>query len=41
VKGFPGPGELATKLEEAGFEQVEWGYLTGGIAAIHVGERGG
>jgi demethylmenaquinone methyltransferase / 2-methoxy-6-polyprenyl-1,4-benzoquinol methylase len=39
VKEFPGPGELAEKLGEAGFVSVEWGYLTGGIAAIHVGER--
>lgn len=40
VKEFPGPGELAGKLEEAGFASVDWSYLTGGIAAIHVGERG-
>jgi demethylmenaquinone methyltransferase / 2-methoxy-6-polyprenyl-1,4-benzoquinol methylase len=41
VKEFPGPGELAGKLEEAGFGGVEWGYVTGGIAAIHAGERVG
>jgi demethylmenaquinone methyltransferase / 2-methoxy-6-polyprenyl-1,4-benzoquinol methylase len=39
VKGFPGPAELATKLEEAGFDRAEWRYLTGGIAAIHVGVK--
>ncbi len=38
VKEFPGPGALATLLEEAGFAEAEWGYLTGGIAAIHVGK---
>jgi len=40
VKEFPGPGELARKLEQVGFGSVEWGYLTGGIAAIHVADRG-
>jgi demethylmenaquinone methyltransferase / 2-methoxy-6-polyprenyl-1,4-benzoquinol methylase len=39
VKEFPGPGELADKLGRVGFQSVEWGYVTGGIAAIHVGER--
>ena len=37
VKEFPGPDELAALLREAGFRDVEWRFLTGGIAAIHVG----
>lgn len=41
VKGFPGPEELAERLRDAGFDQVAWTYLTGGIAAIHVAEREG
>ncbi len=39
VKEFPGPDELASKLEGAGFIRAEWRYLTGGIAAIHVGVK--
>jgi len=39
VKEFPGPDVLARKLAAAGFERPEWEYLTGGIAAIHVGTR--
>jgi len=41
VKEFPGPDELAEKLQAAGFVETPWSYLTGGIAAIHVGVRGG
>jgi demethylmenaquinone methyltransferase / 2-methoxy-6-polyprenyl-1,4-benzoquinol methylase len=40
VRSFPGPEALAERMMEAGFPTVEWGYLTGGIAAIHVGVRG-
>jgi demethylmenaquinone methyltransferase / 2-methoxy-6-polyprenyl-1,4-benzoquinol methylase len=39
VKSFPGPDALARKLVEAGFAGADWQYLTGGIAAIHVGTR--
>ncbi len=39
VKEFPGPVRLADMLGEAGFATAEWGYLTGGIAALHVGTR--
>ena len=39
VKEFPGPAELARVLAESGFESVEWKFLTGGIAAIHVAIR--
>jgi demethylmenaquinone methyltransferase/2-methoxy-6-polyprenyl-1,4-benzoquinol methylase len=40
VKDFPGPEALAEKLRAAGFGEVEWRYLTGGIAALHVGRKG-
>jgi demethylmenaquinone methyltransferase / 2-methoxy-6-polyprenyl-1,4-benzoquinol methylase len=39
VKAFPGPDALASLLRDAGFAAAEWRYLTGGIAAIHVGTR--
>ena len=37
VKEFPGPKELAEKMEAAGFSDARWTLLTGGIAAIHHG----
>ena len=37
VKEFPGPKELAEKMETAGFKTATWKLLTGGIAAIHHG----
>ncbi|WP_405284482.1 class I SAM-dependent methyltransferase [Gaopeijia maritima] len=35
VKEFPGPQELAGKLEGAGFAEAGWSLVTFGIAAIH------
>lgn len=40
VLRFPEPPELAEKMEAAGFHDVEWRRLSGGIAALHVGVRG-
>jgi demethylmenaquinone methyltransferase/2-methoxy-6-polyprenyl-1,4-benzoquinol methylase len=37
VRRFPGAAELAGAMREAGFDPVEWEYLTFGIAALHVG----
>ena len=37
VKEFPGPNEFGGLFEEAGFEDVGWQLLTGGIAALHWG----
>ncbi|SVB94046.1 uncharacterized protein METZ01_LOCUS246900, partial [marine metagenome] len=37
VKEFPGPEGLGRLFDEAGFSDVEWRLLTGGIAAIHWG----
>jgi len=37
VKEFPGPPELAALFESAGFRDVRWKLLTGGIAALHWG----
>lgn len=41
VRDFPGPGELAEKMRSAGFGDVQWSYLTAGIAAIHLGRKPG
>jgi demethylmenaquinone methyltransferase/2-methoxy-6-polyprenyl-1,4-benzoquinol methylase len=37
VKGFPGPAELAARFTRAGFGDVGWTLVSGGIAAIHWG----
>ena len=39
VRRFPGPDDLADALERAGFAQVSWRLLAGGIVAIHTGAR--
>ncbi len=39
VKRFPGPPELAAKLEAAGLEKIRYVLTAGGIIAIHVGEK--
>jgi demethylmenaquinone methyltransferase / 2-methoxy-6-polyprenyl-1,4-benzoquinol methylase len=39
IRRFPGQEELARLMREAGFEQVGYRNLTGGIAALHCGWR--
>jgi demethylmenaquinone methyltransferase/2-methoxy-6-polyprenyl-1,4-benzoquinol methylase len=39
VLEFPDPDRLAALLAAAGFAGVSWEGLTGGIVALHVGER--
>lgn len=39
VLQFPGPEELAARMNSAGFGDVRWEYQTGGIAAVHAGTR--
>lgn len=39
VLAFPEPDALASKLSEAGFSDVEWVTLWGGIVALHTGTR--
>jgi demethylmenaquinone methyltransferase/2-methoxy-6-polyprenyl-1,4-benzoquinol methylase len=39
VLAFPEPPELAQRLTAAGFADVRWESMTGGIVAIHTGER--
>jgi demethylmenaquinone methyltransferase/2-methoxy-6-polyprenyl-1,4-benzoquinol methylase len=38
VKRFPGPEELAEMLGRAGFADVSFRLLAGGIVALHVGQ---
>jgi demethylmenaquinone methyltransferase/2-methoxy-6-polyprenyl-1,4-benzoquinol methylase len=37
VRKFPDAPGLASLMKEAGFQPVEWEYLTFGIAALHIG----
>jgi len=39
IRGFPDQRALATELEAAGFREVGWTNLTGGIVALHTGVR--
>jgi demethylmenaquinone methyltransferase / 2-methoxy-6-polyprenyl-1,4-benzoquinol methylase len=40
VRSFPSPRGLAEKMDGAGFKQVRYTVLAGGIIAIHSGVRG-
>jgi demethylmenaquinone methyltransferase/2-methoxy-6-polyprenyl-1,4-benzoquinol methylase len=39
VSRFPDQKRLASMMREAGFEEVEYQNLTGGVAALHLGMR--
>jgi demethylmenaquinone methyltransferase / 2-methoxy-6-polyprenyl-1,4-benzoquinol methylase len=39
VRRFPGPDDLAALFRQAGFEDVSYRLLAGGIVALHVAER--
>lgn len=39
IRQFPKQEELARRMKDAGFEQVEVINLSGGIAAIHIGSK--
>jgi demethylmenaquinone methyltransferase/2-methoxy-6-polyprenyl-1,4-benzoquinol methylase len=39
VMEFPAPPALRARMEAAGFQRCDWHLLTGGIAAVHWGER--
>ncbi len=41
VLSFPDPPSLARLMHRAGFGAVRWETYTGGIVAVHIGERGG
>jgi demethylmenaquinone methyltransferase/2-methoxy-6-polyprenyl-1,4-benzoquinol methylase len=40
VAAFPSPEALAERLRDAGFRDVSWSILHGGIAALHLARRG-
>ena len=40
VLAFPEPAELATRMSLAGWSDVQWDVMTGGIVAAHYGVRG-
>jgi demethylmenaquinone methyltransferase/2-methoxy-6-polyprenyl-1,4-benzoquinol methylase len=37
VRKFPAAPELAAMMQRAGFQDVSFEYLTGGIVALHLG----
>ena len=37
VRKFPTAGELAGKMRDAGFSEISFEYMTGGIVALHLG----
>ena len=39
IRTFPDQRSLAAELESAGFREVRWTNLTGGIVALHVGTK--
>lgn len=39
VRRFPGPDDLAAAMRRAGFAQVGWRLLGGGIVSLHVAEK--
>jgi len=39
VRRFPGPDDLSALFERAGFEDVRYRLLGGGIVALHVGTK--
>jgi demethylmenaquinone methyltransferase / 2-methoxy-6-polyprenyl-1,4-benzoquinol methylase len=39
VRRFPGPDDLSTLLDRAGFEDVRYRLLGGGSVALHIGTR--
>jgi demethylmenaquinone methyltransferase/2-methoxy-6-polyprenyl-1,4-benzoquinol methylase len=40
IKKFPDAPQLAADMENAGFEEVKYELLTGGVAALHLGKAG-
>ena len=40
TRTFPGPAELASRMERAGFTGVEYRLLMGGVTAVHSGVKG-
>lgn len=41
TRSFPAPAELAGRMERAGFVDVRYHLILGGVTAVHVGTRNG
>lgn len=41
IRKFPSPVQLVAMMQSSGFTKVTYELLTGGIAALHIGYRGG
>jgi demethylmenaquinone methyltransferase / 2-methoxy-6-polyprenyl-1,4-benzoquinol methylase len=41
IREWPDQAELATRLQQTGWENVAWRNLTGGVVALHRGTRSG
>lgn len=41
TQAFPGPQELARRMEQQGFTEVTYKLLLGGVTALHVGRKRG
>lgn len=39
TRTFPGPDELARRMELAGFDEVSYRLFLGGVTALHIGSR--
>ena len=39
VRRFPGPEDLAAAMRRAGFDDVRWRRLAGGIVSLHVARK--
>ena len=39
TQAFPGPGELARRMERQGFAEVKYELFLGGVTALHIGTR--
>ncbi len=39
IRNFPDRGALAAELSQAGFQEIRWNDLTGGITVLHLGRK--
>ena len=40
IRAWPDQGALAKSMEKAGWSQITWKNLTGGVVAVHSGIKG-
>jgi demethylmenaquinone methyltransferase/2-methoxy-6-polyprenyl-1,4-benzoquinol methylase len=39
IRAWPNQGALAAKIQAAGWSQVTWKNLTGGVVAVHIAHK--